>query len=114
MGILFGKSKSWLIFSESCLKIRTKAVKKCPFCRTAIKSKALNIILQDLIRTSKEQDVEKSSKPLTLKGSDVQNNFNDMEYFEILNSAETQALRKEIMDQERAERAQVCFIPLTP
>lgn len=37
-----------------------------------------------------------------------------MEYFEILNSAETQALRKEIMDQERAERAQVCFIPPNP
>uniref|UniRef100_A0A7S3KRP5 Uncharacterized protein n=1 Tax=Euplotes crassus TaxID=5936 RepID=A0A7S3KRP5_EUPCR len=95
-----------LILRAVTLNVKNKALRKCPFCRSAIKSKALNIILQDLIRTSKEQDVTKSSKPLTLKENVLQSNFESMEYFEILNSTETQQLRKEIMEEERAERAQ--------
>ena len=45
-------------FCEACLKSSSK-VGKCPFCRTKIQSKALNIQLQNVIKTAKQQEVDR-------------------------------------------------------
>lgn len=83
------------------LKTHARSIRKCPFWRTIIKSKALNISLQDLIRTSKEQEIQKESKPLTIK--EAQREKETPEYYEPVNNRETEDLRKSILVQEKNE-----------
>jgi len=90
------------------LKTHARSVRKCPFCRTAIKSKALNISLQDLIRTSNEQKKPEAPKPLTLKEAQkMQNECTD--YYIPSSDAEAEIVRKEILLQEQAEIREVSF-----
>ena len=51
-------------FCESCLKVHAKSQKKCPFCRTRIESKALNIQLMNLIKSANEMEINDKNKKL--------------------------------------------------
>ena len=59
----------------------------------------MNISLQDLIRTSKEQEGMKETKPLTIK--EAQKEKEALEFNDPLNSKETEDMRKSILIQEK-------------
>ena len=92
------------------MKTHAKQLKKCPFCRTAIKSKALNISLQDLIRTSQEQEL-KPTKPLTIKEGKRQSEFFDIPDADEADQ-EILEIRLSILIQEKQDMLQV-LIPIT-
>lgn len=75
---------------------------KCPWCRAPIKSKALNISLQDLIRTSKEQDEPKERKPLTIK--EAQKSSNEFSIPEVdEHDIDVIKIRLSVLSQEKSD-----------